>query len=225
MAKFVAYIRVSTERQGRSGLGLEAQTALIERHLAQDGGQLLDTVVEVESGSLNERPGLQRVLALCRRQKAILIIARLDRLGRRLAFLAQLLDADVDVRVADNPGASKLTLQLLAVVAEAERDLIRDRTRQALAAAKARGTILGKHGKRLSQEATAAAAALQELHGASIRDAFANGGTLRQAAEKLNNSGVPTREGGRWGPSNTARLAKRLGLSRSHLTPQASTHL
>lgn len=213
MAKFVAYIRVSTERQGRSGLGLEAQTALIARHLAQDGGQLLDTVVEVESGSLNERPGLQRALALCRRQKAILIIARLDRLGRRLAFLAQLLDADVDVRVADNPGASKLTLQLLAVVAEAERDLIRDRTRQALAAAKARGTILGKHGKRLAQDANAAAVALTEVHGLSIWEAFAAAKTLRQAAARLNDGGVPTREGGCWGPSNTARLAKRLGLT------------
>lgn len=213
MAKFVAYVRVSTERQGRSGLGLEAQAALISRHLDQVDGQLLDTVVEVESGSSNERPGLQRALALCRRQKAILIIARLDRLGRRLAFLAQLLDADVDVRVADNPGASKLTLQLLAVVAEAERDLVRDRTRQALAAAKARGTILGKHGKQLAQEATAAATALNDKHGASIKEVFAKAGTIRQAATLLNDLGVPTREGGYWGPSNTARLCSRLGLA------------
>ena len=88
MNRFVAYIRCSTDRQGRSGLGLEAQTALIGRHISQDGGELITTVTEVESGSLNERPGLQRALALCRRHKAILIIGRLDRLGRRLSFLA-----------------------------------------------------------------------------------------------------------------------------------------
>jgi DNA invertase Pin-like site-specific DNA recombinase len=212
MTKFVAYIRCSTDRQGRSGLGLEAQIALIERHVAQDGGQLIDTVMEVESGSLNERPGLQRSLALCRRHRAILIIGRLDRHGRRLSFLATLLEADVEVRVADMPGASKLTLQLMSVIAEAERDMIRDRTRQALAAAKARGTILGKHGRLLGQQALEAARALYSEYGPSIRASIAVGANLREIAAGLNARGVPTREPGSWGPANTSRLLKRLNL-------------
>ena len=212
MTKFVAYVRCSTDRQGRSGLGLDAQNALIQRHIDHDGGELIDTVTEVESGSLNERPGLQRALALCRKHRAILIIARLDRLGRRLSFLAQLLDADVDVRVADNPGASKLTLQLLAVVAEAERDMIRDRTRQALAAAKARGTILGKHGRLLGEQATELARALYRNYRIEIDVSLAESASLREFAAGLNERGVPTREGGVWGPSNAARLRRRLGL-------------
>lgn len=210
MTKFVGYLRVSTDRQGRSGLGIEAQTTAIQRQVDHDGGELIDNVVEVESGSLNERPGLQRALSLCRRHKAVLVLARLDRLGRRLSFLAALLDADVDVRVADNPGASKLTLQLLAVVAEAERDMIRDRTRQALAAAKARGTILGKHGRLLGQQATEAAQSLLKSHGPAIRESIAGASNLRQIAAGLNSRGVPTRDAGQWGPSNTARLLRRL---------------
>ena len=213
MTKFISYLRVSTDRQGRSGLGIEAQVAAIQRHVDHDGGELVDTVLEVESGSLNERPGLQRALALCRRHKATLLLARLDRLGRRLSFLAALLDADVDVRVADNPGASKLTLQLLAVVAEAERDMIRDRTRQALAAAKARGTILGKHGRLLGQQATDAARVLYDRYGPEITASVAGASNLRQVAAGLTARGVPTREAGSWGPSNTARLLRRLDLS------------
>ena len=224
MAKFISYVRVSTDRQGRSGLGLEAQAALIDRHIAQDGGVLIDTVLEIESGSLNERPGLQRALALCRRHKAILVIARLDRLGRRLAFLAQLLDADVDVRVADQPGASKLTLQLLAVVAEAERDMIRDRTRQALAAAKARGVLLGKHGRALGAEAKATAEELYRTHRTDIEAALASSTTLRGAAAELNGRAVPTREPGTWGPSNTARLVHRLGLQIGKATAPEHVH-
>jgi DNA invertase Pin-like site-specific DNA recombinase len=210
--RFIGYLRVSTDRQERSGLGLEAQLALIERQIKVEGGDLFDKVVEVESGSVDSRPGLQRALALCRKHKAILIIARLDRLGRRLSLLAQLLDADVDVRVADQPGASKLTLQLLAVVAEAERDMIRARTRDALAAAKARGVILGKHGREMGRQATVAAQDLLVAHPDAITDAFATATCLREAAAVLNARGVTTREAGQWHPSNTGRLMKRLKL-------------
>ena len=213
MTKFVAYTRVSTDRQQRSGLGLEAQDALIARYVDAHGGEVIDRVVEVESGSKDDRPGLQRALALCRRHRAVLLIARLDRLGRRLSFLAQLLDADVDLRVADSPGASKLTLQLLAVVAEAERDMIRERTRQALAAAKARGTILGKHGRQLEDQATVVAHGLYAAYPDQIAASIREGANLRQVAAGLNARGVPTREAGSWGPSNTARLMKRLNLS------------
>ena len=189
-------------RRPKGGRGSEwrLKSPLIERQISQEGGTLIDTVLEIESGSVNERPGLARALALCRRNKAILIIARLDRLGRRLAFLAQLLDADVDVRVADQPGASKLTLQLLAVVAEAERDMIRDRTRQALAAAKARGTILGKYGRLLGEQATTAARELYSEHREAIDAAFSGASNLRQAAAALNELGVPTRGARPLGP-------------------------
>lgn len=214
--KFIAYTRVSTQKQERSGLGLEAQAASIQRYIALASGELIDTVVEVESGSQNARPGLQRALALCRKHRATLLIARLDRLGRRLSFLATLLEADVELAVADSPGASKLTLQLLAVVAEAERDLIRQRTKEALAAAKARGVVLGRHSQILAAKAIEEAKSYASSVEIPIKDIIAAGArSIRAVARELNERGVKSREGGVWGPSNTARVLRRLEISLS----------
>ena len=139
----VAYIRVSTDRQGRSGLGLEAQRSAVAGYL--DGGNwtLLDTFTEVESGRRNDRPELAKALDLCRRKKATLVIAKLDRLARNVAFIANLMDADVDVVAVDMPEANRFTLHIMAAMAEHEAALVSQRTKAALKAAKARGRALG----------------------------------------------------------------------------------
>src|SRR6202045_4658165 len=141
--KFVAYFRVSTERQGKSGLGLEAQRESVMNYL--DGGRwtLVAEFTEIESGKRNDRPELERTLAACKKQKAKLVIAKLDRLSRNLAFIATLTDSGVEFVAVDNPHANKLTIHILAAVAQHEREIISARTSAALKAAKARGKLLG----------------------------------------------------------------------------------
>jgi DNA invertase Pin-like site-specific DNA recombinase len=141
---FVAYYRVSTYRQGRSRLGLEAQQAAVRGYLGTETP--IAEFTEVETGKRNDRPELDRALALCRKRKARLVIAKLDRLSRNLAFIAALMDASVEFVAVDNPHATRLTLHILAAVAEHEREMIADRTKAALGAAKARGVRLGRHG-------------------------------------------------------------------------------
>src|SRR4051812_45961424 len=144
-SNFVAYLRVSTARQGESGLGLEAQQSTVEAFAKQQGGTILATYVEVESesGKRSDRPELAKALAAARKAKATLLIAKLDRLARNVAFIATMMDGGVDFVACDQPFASRLTLHILAAVAEDEARRISERTKAALAAAKARGTRLG----------------------------------------------------------------------------------
>jgi DNA invertase Pin-like site-specific DNA recombinase len=141
--RFVAYYRVSTAEQGRSGLGLDAQRAAVLGWLNGSTGKLAAEFTEIESGKVNARPQLLAAMEHCRLTGARLVIAKLDRLGRNVAFLATLMEGDVEFVACDNSTASKLTLHILAAVAEAEREMIAARTKAALAAAKARGTRLG----------------------------------------------------------------------------------
>jgi DNA invertase Pin-like site-specific DNA recombinase len=141
--RFVAYYRVSTERQGTSGLGLEAQQKAVRDYLNGGAWELCAEHIEVESGKNAERPELAKALEACRRHKARLVIARLDRLSRNLAFVATLMDAGVEFTAVDNPHANKLTVHILAAVAQHEREMISERTTAALQAAKARGVRLG----------------------------------------------------------------------------------
>jgi DNA invertase Pin-like site-specific DNA recombinase len=143
MATFVAYYRVSTPKQGASGLGLEAQRASVEEHLLRVGGKQLAAFTEVETGSRNDRPKLQEALLRCRQTNSILLVAKLDRLGRDAAFLIQLRNSSTKFVCADMPEANELTISLLAIVAEHERKMISKRTKEALQAAKARGVKLG----------------------------------------------------------------------------------
>lgn len=211
LMSLVAYTRVSTGKQQASGLGLEAQQQAIDRYAERTGQPIIGVFTEVESGAVRDRPQLAAALDLCRRKKAVLLIARLDRLSRSLAFIAQLLEAGVDVRAADVPEANRLTLQLLAVFAEHERSMIRDRTKAALAAAKARGVRLGVHGAVLAAEHRQAAGAFAESQ-RSVVDALRRRGcrTTRDFADGLNELGVPTREGGRWHPATISRVLQRL---------------
>jgi DNA invertase Pin-like site-specific DNA recombinase len=195
---FVAYYRVSTDRQGRSGLGLEAQQKAVQDYLNGGDWQLIGEFTETESGRKDDRPALDQALALCRKRKAKLVIAKLDRLSRNLAFIARLMDAGVEFIAVDNPHANKLTIHILAAVAQHEREMIAERTKAALQAAKARGTRLGRNGaERLAPayraEAVERALALAPVV-AKIRASGAS--TLREIVAGLNARGILTAQGG-----------------------------
>src|SRR5262245_38775207 len=196
--KFVAYYRVSTDRQGQSGLGLEAQRSAVLDYL--DGGFCTMTAefTEVESGKHADRPQLAAALAACKKHKAKLVIAKLDRLSRNLAFIATLMDSGVEFVAVDNPHANKLTVHILAAVAQHEREIISARTSAALKAAKARGKRLGN--PKLSEARQHAAAAKKERadqYSANImpliREIQASGvKSLRGVARALAARGIPT---------------------------------
>ncbi|WP_374303831.1 recombinase family protein [Ferrovibrio sp.] len=219
--RFVAYYRVSTERQGRSGLGLEAQQKAVADYLNGGRWKLVAEFTEVESGKRKDRPKLAEALAACRAYGATLVIAKLDRLARNVAFVSNLMESGVDFVAVDFPQANKLTVHILAAVAEHEREMISQRTRDALAAAKARKVKLG--GKRhnsatihkagvpksvavRAEKAAAFAANIAPII-ATIRAEGAD--TVRAIADALNQRGVPTRRGGLWGPSQVQRLLTR----------------
>ena len=136
--KFIAYYRVSTEKQGKSGLGLEAQRESVLKHVEQEGGTLIGEYSDVISGASETREQLDAALRRCEREKATLIISKLDRLARQLSFLAKFIESKVPLVVAELPHANKMLLQMMAVFAEAERDMVSQRTKDALAAAKKR---------------------------------------------------------------------------------------
>jgi DNA invertase Pin-like site-specific DNA recombinase len=216
--RFVSYLRVSTQQQGRSGLGLEAQREAVETYLNGGRWTLLQEVVEVESGKRNDRPKLAEALRLCRLRKATLISAKLDRLARNVHFISGLMESGVDFVAVDFPQANRLTVHILAAVAEHEAKMISDRTKSALTAAKARGTKLG--GRRWAVESVAAKAnaasvtarALQVGKRASdllpvVEAIKAAGATsLRQIAAALNEQGITTPRGGQWSAVQVQRL-------------------
>src|SRR5665213_1755839 len=141
--KFVSYLRVSTAKQGRSGLGLEAQREAVRQFVAARGGKIIaPEFVEVETGKRNDRPDLEKALKRCRLTGATLVVAKLDRLSRNAAFLMTLRDSGVSFVAADLPEANTMTVGVMAVVAQHEREAISQRTKAALAAARARGKTL-----------------------------------------------------------------------------------
>jgi DNA invertase Pin-like site-specific DNA recombinase len=202
--KFIAYFRVSTDKQGKSGLGLEAQRKAVLDYL--DGGRwsLVQEFVEIESGKHNERPQLTAALAACKKHRARLVIAKLDRLSRNLAFIAALMESGVEFVAVDNPHANKLTVHILAAVAEHEREMISERTKAALRAAKARGTRLGNPQlAKAAKRGTAAVKANAKQFAANvlpiIEEIERAGFTSHNAiAAKLNERNVRTARGGKW---------------------------
>ncbi|MCB5945839.1 recombinase family protein [Acidocella sp. KAb 2-4] len=203
--KFISYLRVSTAKQGQSGLGLEAQRAAIAGYL--NGGQwaLLQEFVEVESGKDNDRPQLVAAFEACRLTGAKLLIAKLDRLSRDAHFLLGLDKAGVEFVAVDMPNANRLTVHLMAVIAQGEREMISARTKAALAAAKERGTVLGgfRGGPKVDhRQGTAAlvkrADDFAARVGPMIAGMKAEGLSLGEIAARLNERQIRTARGGAW---------------------------
>lgn len=214
MAKYVAYMRVSTGKQASSGLGLEAQEAAI-RSYVKEGDQLLATYKEVESGKNNERPELAKALRHVELAGATLLVAKLDRLSRAVAFIAQLMESKVDFVACDQPSATPLTIHIFAAMAEHERNLISQRTRAALKVAKERGVKLGGYragAKKVDpSRGTAANRDRARAFNARLRQAIselqADGAdNLSELARRLNERGIPTSRGGEWRPTQVARV-------------------
>jgi DNA invertase Pin-like site-specific DNA recombinase len=216
--KFVAYYRVSTDKQKRSGLGLEAQKQAVRTYL--DGGKwrLVGEFKETESGKRNDRPELAKALALCRVHGATLIIAKLDRLARNVHFISGLMESKVEFTAVDFPTANRLTVHILAAVAEHEAQMISERTKAALAAAKARGVLLGCRTRRIASYAKQGSAmgivARQRIAQKRtsdiqpvIEEIKAEGATsLRQIAAALNDRHIPAPNGGVWHPGTVRRI-------------------
>ncbi|HEY1978217.1 MAG TPA: recombinase family protein [Candidatus Baltobacteraceae bacterium] len=219
MKQVVSYIRVSTQRQGTSGLGLEAQRAAVEQFCTQHGYQLLSEFQEVESGRKSDRPILRQALAYAKAKKAVLLIAKLDRLARNVAFIANLMEAGVEFRACDLPEASKFILHVMAAVAEQEARAISDRTRAALQAAKARGVRLGAANpacRNLNVDAgQRGAARTAKLARDSYVDVLplvqelrAKGLSLQAIGAELDARGIFTRNGRSWNPMQVARVLR-----------------
>lgn len=222
-ARFIAYERVSTQRQGASGLGLEAQRQTIEAFARSRGAEVIARFTEVESGRNPDRPELGRALHLSKVTGGTLVIAKLDRLSRNAAFLLTLRDSGVRFLAVDMPEANDLTVGIMALVAQAEREAISRRTKEALAVAKARGVRLGNpNGAASLRRAGRGGAALRATVTANadrfaadlagvVADIRAAGHTsLRAIAAELNARGMLTRRGGAWGVSNVRGLLGRI---------------
>jgi DNA invertase Pin-like site-specific DNA recombinase len=223
--KLIGYVRVSTRQQGASGLGQDGQTVAINAYAASTGGTIISVYEEVESGTRSDRPQLAKAIAHAKRIKAKLVIAKLDRLARNVHFVSGLMESKVDFVACDNPCANKLTVHILACIAENEAEMISARTATALAAAKARGTLLGsarpghwdgREDVRLAAAAKARTAAAAKIHAEaapvyaevrplarSLRD---KGLSLRGVAEQLTADGFTTLRGAAWNPVQVARL-------------------
>ena len=210
--QFVAYYRVSTDRQGRSGLGLDAQREAVLRHLAAQHGELVGEFCEVESGRRSDRPQLAAAIAAAKKAKATLIIAKLDRLARNVRFISGLMESRIDFVAADNPHANKLMVHMLAAFAEHEREQISQRTKDALEAAKARGIRLGRNGTdQLAPAYRAAAIERARQLAPVLAELKSTGMSDRRMAAELTVRGVPTPNGGRWHGKTVRRMIDRVG--------------
>ncbi len=213
MKKYVAYYRVSTDKQGKSRLGLEAQTEAVNRFVAARD-KVIAEFTEVESGKKNNRPELQKALQLCSSKNAVLIIAKLDRLARNVHFISGLMESGVEFTAVDFPEANRLTIHILAAVAEHEREMISTRTKDAMRAAKARGIRLGSpKAKKLAPRASLANQQAAQNFAASLYSTVSmlreKGQPLREIASWLNQHGIKTRRGKRWHANSVKRVLDR----------------
>jgi DNA invertase Pin-like site-specific DNA recombinase len=226
--KVIAYYRVSTKKQGKSGLGLEGQKSAVADHIRQHGGKLVAEYMEVETGKRKDRPELLKATAHAKRSKARLVVAKLDRLARNVAFTSALMETNVDFVACDNPHANKFTIHILAAVAEHEAEQISQRTKAALAAARRRGVKLGsarpghwegrdhlRHAG-LKKARKAAAEALRQGFQEEYVDLFPvvsglrrKGESLQTIANELNDMGHTTRRGKPWNRMQVSRVLQR----------------
>ena len=218
--KYVLYLRVSSQEQGRSGLGLEAQERDIQLFLsnyAETPYEVLGRFVETHTGSDNDRPQLNAAIAQAKAEKAVLVVSKLDRLSRKVSFLASLMeDRDLDFKVCQMPFADKFQLHIYAALAEQERDFISQRTKAALAAAKARGTKLGApkhHLDALSAARTEKARKEAKKVSGVIVPLRQAGASLRNICEALNSTGATTSRGTSFHPSLVSRMLTSLDVT------------
>ncbi|WP_084217308.1 recombinase family protein [Xenophilus azovorans] len=214
----VTYYRVSTARQGASGLGLEAQKQAVMGYVTERAKTVVGEFVEVETGKganpLEKRPELRQALELCRRTGATLLIAKLDRLARNVHFVSGLIETGVDFVAADMPSANKVMIQMHAVMSEWERDQISERTRAALAAAKTRGVVLGATGPDNLRRHTAERQAYADVFATRLSGVLAGFKarrlTQRDMVKELNLAGVKAPGGGRWHLAQLNRVLQRI---------------
>lgn len=216
MATFIGYYRVSTQAQGRSGLGLEAQRDAVAKYVKSVGGTLLAEFQEVESGGRSDRVELKAALQHCRMKKAMLVIAKIDRLARNVHFISQLLESGVEFIAADMPSANKLTIHIIAAMAEYERDVVSQRTKASLAAAKSRGVTLGNpRAAEVSAFGVASARAKADSYALALKPTLdslrASGITsFSRIATALEASRIRTRRGGQWTATGVKNILLRL---------------
>lgn len=215
--KCVSYLRVSTTRQGESGLGIEAQRSSVASFLRGDHWKQVGEYVEVESGKNNHRPELQKAIATCRIHGATLVVARLDRLARNAHFLLGLKEAGIDILCVDMPSANALTIGIMAMVAQEEARLISARTKAALAMAKQRGVKLGSpkpitpntqlKGRHLSVTIRRERSRrwVSDIR-PTVESAMQQCGSLRTTATLLTEWGIPARRGGAWSANQVRRV-------------------
>ena len=209
--QYVAYRRVSTKGQEVSGLGLEAQESEIAGFIERDGGTLIGQFTETESGKKTNRVELDLALAMCRKHKATLLIAKLDRLSRDVEFLFRIKNSGQEIKALDMPYASTLEFGIKAIFAQHERELISQRTIAGLKAAKARGVELGRNGKVLAERAKAEAMVRAKSLRPILTELRQDGiTTARAIADALNDREVETPRGGRWHQSSVSNVLKRL---------------
>ena len=223
--EYVAYLRVSTQKQGYSGLGVEAQKQLIQNYLSDKIP--IAEYIEVESGRKTDRgrPKLKEALELCRKTGAKLIVAKLDRLARNVAFLSQLLESDVDIVFCDFPQANKMVLHILAAISQYEAELVATRTKQALAAKKAQGYTLGNPEHLMDKLDEAVAKSVEtnkrkaeenpnnKRAAAMLKVLAKEGKTLQEMADYLNEQGFTTSKGYRFSRSSVHVLLKRYQIN------------
>jgi DNA invertase Pin-like site-specific DNA recombinase len=209
--KFVAYYRVSTDKKGKSGLGLEAQCKAVADYLNGGEWELVGEFKEIESGKKSDRPELAKALTACKRHKATLVIARLDRLARNVHFISGLMETKVKFVACDMPEATPFMLHIYAAVAEQEARAISARTKVALQAAKQRGVRLGRTGaETLAPKYRADALDRAKQLEPVMREMQGKGYSLRRIATELNKRKVATPRGGEWHPQTVKMVMQRL---------------
>jgi DNA invertase Pin-like site-specific DNA recombinase len=220
--QFVTYYRVSTARQGASGLGLDAQRQTVQQYITGATRTALAEFVEVETGkganALEKRPELRKALEMCRKSGATLLIAKLDRLARNVHFVSGLMESKVKFVACDLPEANQLTIHIMAAFAEHEARRISERTRDALAAAKARGVVLGATGptnlKRLNQQRQETAGVFQQRLMPVLTGFIAQGLTRRAMVAQLNVLGIKAPRGGAWSLGQVQRMVQACEVAR-----------
>ena len=221
---FIAYYRVSTERQGSSGLGLEAQKESVMQYIKRVGGRLVEEYVEVESGRKADRPKLSAAISHCKKSGGILLIAKLDRLARRVHFISGLMETGVQFCAADMPNADRFMLHVYAAMAEEEARRISERTKLALQAAKSRGVKLGSACRELAERNKDQADRHATVFGPQIAILKREGLSVRKIATRLNSDNVEAYSGGNWYPSTVQRVWSRYRTLTTGKIPNPPCH-